>query len=141
MSEWRRLVGSLVLGLLLLVGSGCQPFQRGPEEVSLAQLAARQEAYDGHQVRTRGAVRKLQDIAGPYYYVIEDADQHDAELQPGSSAADYEGRQVEVVGLFHFSERSEIHNDRSDGRHWNHQTLGLDVDSVWMVRYNWSCLS
>jgi len=106
MSEWRRSAFGLVLGLLLLVGSACQPFHRGPEDVSLAQLATRQEAYDGHQVHTRGVVRKLQDIAGPYYYVIEDADQHDAELQPGSSAADYEGRQVEVVGLFHFSERS-----------------------------------
>ena len=94
------------MGLLVLAASACQPFQRGPEDVSLAQLATRQEAYDGHTVRTQGEVRKLQDIAGPYYYVIEDAQQHDAELQPTTSAADLEGRRITVVGAFHFSERT-----------------------------------
>ena len=101
-----RLALALELGLLLMVSIGCEPFHRGPEDVSLAQLADRQEAYDGHHVHTRGLVHRLQDVAGPYYYVIEDAQQHDAELQPGTTAAKYEGRQVEVVGVFHFSERS-----------------------------------
>jgi hypothetical protein len=92
--------------MLLVTVSGCRPFQRGPEDVTLAQLAVRQEAYDSHIVRTQGAVRKLQDIAGPYYYVIEDTQQHDAELQPGATAAAYEGLAVTVVGAFHFSERT-----------------------------------
>lgn len=102
---WRATF-AVALSMLITAVSGCQPFQRGPEEVTLAQLAARQEAYDGHMVRTQGEVRKLQDIAGPYYYVIEDTQQHDAELQPSATAAAYDGRPITVVGAFHFSERT-----------------------------------
>jgi hypothetical protein len=105
-SNDRRRNTLLIPALALLSLAACAPFQRGPAAVTLAQLAAKQEDYDGRQVRTNGQVHKLQDVRGPFYYVLEDTDQHDVELQPAETAARYEERSVTVTGEFHFTERT-----------------------------------
>jgi len=89
-----------MVGLQLVMAS-CQA--GGPANVSLAQLAARQESYDGRQVRTQGVVRAFDDRAGRYY-VIEDARPNRVELRPADAAARYDGQQIAVTGRFHFSE-------------------------------------
>ena len=77
----------------------------GPADVTLAQLSFGQEDYDGERVRTGGVVRRFgpEDGATRLHYVIEDEASNRVELD-GGDAARYEGRTVEVVGRFRFSE-------------------------------------
>jgi len=89
----------------LLVGGAWALAHRGPANTSLAQLAARQESYDGKDIRVEGAVRQFQDPDGTVYYVIEDGRPNRVELQPASVGAPYVGQQIVVVGTFHFDER------------------------------------
>ncbi|HZD75048.1 MAG TPA: hypothetical protein VE776_14375 [Actinomycetota bacterium] len=72
---------------------------RRPASVSLARLAADQEAYRGEQVKTQGVVRRFTDTAGSYF-VIEDAEHDRVEVLPASRMARYQGRRVELTGRF-----------------------------------------
>lgn len=80
-----------------LLAPACGPSQ--PEAVSLAKLVADQESYVGRDVRTEGVVRRFTDPSGPYF-VLEDAEHNRVELLPASRVAAYQGRRIEVDGVF-----------------------------------------
>lgn len=95
----------LMMAVLLLSGLLVDCRSRSAATVSLAQLAAKQDAYAGRLVDTIGTVRSFLD-ASSRYYVIEDAHQNRVELLPGRLVSRYVGRRVEVTGKFEFDERS-----------------------------------
>jgi hypothetical protein len=69
--------------------------------VSLAELSARQGAYEGRVVETEGTVRAFDDAeAGHRYYVIEDAEAHRVGIRPADVAAPHLSRQVRLSGTF-----------------------------------------
>lgn len=70
------------------------------EDVTLAELAARPQAYDGHTVRTRGTVRAFD---APRHYWLEDADINRVGLEPMERIAPHLGREVSVTGLFSYA--------------------------------------
>jgi len=97
------LAAAVVAGLL--AASGWWLTHRGATSVALAQLAAKQESYNGKQVHTEGVVREFQDPDGSRYYVIEDSRPNRVELKPASVGAPYVGQQIAVTGQFHWDER------------------------------------
>jgi hypothetical protein len=58
----------------------------------------------GRDVRTEGVVRRFADPSGPYF-VLEDAEDNRVELSPASRVTGYQGRRVEVVGVFCFNQK------------------------------------
>jgi hypothetical protein len=74
-------------------------------EVSLAQLSAAQESYNGKQVSTSGTVREFSDSGGTYY-VLENAEQDRVALEPADEAAPYAGQDVTVAGRFTFGQET-----------------------------------
>lgn len=72
----------------------------GNPEVSLAQLSQAQQDYAGQDVLTRGVVRHERDPDGSDYYVLSDAHGTLVGLDPAQTAKPFEGRQVQVSGLF-----------------------------------------
>ena len=95
----RRLPVLLLSACLALLGSGCG---RGgdPVEVSLAELAARPQAWDGRTVHTRGTVRGFDD---PRHYWVEDAGLNRVGIVPAERIAPHLGREVAVVGRFTYA--------------------------------------
>lgn len=89
-------------GVLVLLIS-LHACQRGPQEVSLATLADKQDDYRGVTVTTTGVVTRIGE-AGDLHYVLEDEKQNRVELLPGTSAADWVGEAVVVTGRFDFKE-------------------------------------
>ena len=73
---------------------------RGDGSVSLAQLAANQEAYSGKYVQAHGVVREFEGGYVGVHYVIEDSQTNRVLIQPPSLAAPYLGRDVTVFGRF-----------------------------------------
>jgi hypothetical protein len=71
-----------------------------PEDVGLAELAARPQAYDGRTVRTRGIVRGFDD---PRHYWLEDPRINRVGLEPMDMIAPHLEREVTIVGRFSFS--------------------------------------
>lgn len=96
------LLAALVVAALWLV-SGCGG--PAPARLTVAQLTFGQEDYDGREVRTAGVVRRFGAAEGAtqLHYVVEDGAANRVKLL-GGDVARYEGRTVEVVGRFHFSE-------------------------------------
>jgi hypothetical protein len=82
-----------------LLAPACGPSQL--EAVSLARLVADQESYVGRDVRTEGVVRRFTDQSGPYF-VLEDAEHNRVELVPAPRVAAYQGRRIDVDGVFGF---------------------------------------
>jgi len=70
----------------------------GATQVSLAQLADRQEQYAGHTVTVSGTVRHFTDGGG--YDVLEDPEGNRVLLRPESSVANRLGMTVTVTGRF-----------------------------------------
>ena len=78
---------------------------RGPTAVSLPQLVADQESYNGREIQTQGTVREFRDPDGTVYYVIEDNRPNRVELEPANAASPYVGQRILVAGQFHFNDR------------------------------------
>jgi hypothetical protein len=77
----------------------CERGQR-IEDITLAELAARQHTYDGRTVRTRGTVRGFDD---PRHYWLEDENINRVGLIPVELIAPHLGRKVTVVGRYAFT--------------------------------------
>lgn len=69
-------------------------------DVTLAELAARPQAYDGREVRTRGTVRTFD---APRHYWLEDAQINRVGLEPMELIAPHLGREVTVTGRFSYA--------------------------------------
>lgn len=83
-----------------LVLTACGSDGTTPEDVSLAELAARPQAYDDRTVRTRGIVRGFDD---PRHYWLEDPRINRVGLEPMDIIAPHLDREVTIVGRFSFS--------------------------------------
>lgn len=94
----RTLLCSL-LCLCTMVLAGCAPGD-GIEDVSLAELAASQQYWDGHNVRVRGTVRGFDD---PRHYWLEDALINRVGLLPPEAIAPHLGREVTIVGRYTYA--------------------------------------
>lgn len=86
----------LVAGSLL---AGCAGGPDDPSSVTLAELVAEQDRYDGQLVETEGTVRTYD---RPRHYWIEDEAVNRVELVPAEAAADHVGARVRVEGRFTF---------------------------------------
>ncbi len=91
----------LVMVALLVAGLGFGACARGPADVSLADLAADQETYDGRVVVTEGTVRHITEGTRPHH-VLEDEAQNRVLLVPDDLAARHRGERIEVRGQFRF---------------------------------------
>ncbi len=90
-----------LLAVPLLLATACAPTR--PIEVTLATLAAEQEAYDGRTVITQGAVVQARDAPGDEpYHVLQDGSQNRVRLVPSGWARDHESEVVSVTGVFRF---------------------------------------
>lgn len=110
-----RSAPSAAVGLLAAVAllvAGCTPGDADPQVVSLADLVADHDAYDGTTVIAEGIVQSFDD---PPHSWIEDVEQHRVELFPHEQVEDLVGLRVRVTGEFTFEE------DR--GR-------GIDIDEL-----------
>jgi hypothetical protein len=72
-----------------------------PQEVTLAELAAQQEAFSGEGVVTEGVLRTDPE---PRHYWIEDTELHRVELQPHDGLSSLVGRRLRVTGTFTFDD-------------------------------------
>jgi hypothetical protein len=93
----RNLLNAIAAALVL---AACGTDGATPEEVSLAELAARPQAYDDRMVRTRGIVRGFDD---PRHYWLEDPLINRVGLEPMGVIAPHVDREVTIVGQFSFS--------------------------------------
>lgn len=93
-----RVVGILVVAWLALVGCGAPG---GPQTVSLADLVAAPDDFDGQEVVVEGVVRAFDE---PFHIWIEDPVPNRVELEPLDVAADLVGLTVEVRGRFTFAD-------------------------------------
>jgi hypothetical protein len=103
-AHWRP----LWLGLILLAASpalacSCSRRDDRPVDVTLSSLARYQEAYQGRLVRTQGVVRTYES-SGQFW--IEDSEPNRVALEPVGLVAPLLGKEVRVVGRFHFDERT-----------------------------------
>lgn len=79
--------------------AGCAPGD-GVADVSLAELAASQQHWDGRDVRVRGVVRGFDD---PRHYWLEDALVNRVGLLPPELIAPHLGREVTIVGRYTYA--------------------------------------
>jgi hypothetical protein len=90
-----------VLVLAFVVATTLWDRETGPQEVTLAELVAEQEAWDGREVVTTGTVRTFDD---PPHGWVEDEAGNRVELVPGDVFVEVVGREVVVEGRFTFRE-------------------------------------
>jgi hypothetical protein len=96
----QRKHAALSVGALLIVLSGgCSAVDLGPVPVTLSELVAEQDRYDGRHVIAEGLVRTFDD---PRHYWIEDDDVNRVEIVPEDAVADHVGAVVRVTGRFTF---------------------------------------
>ena len=93
----RRLITPLIAAAILGCGGG-------NGEVTIAQLAQSQQDFVGQRVTTRGQVRHERDPDGRAYYVLADAHGMLVGLEPEGAARAFEGRSVQVIGVFDFEQ-------------------------------------
>ncbi|HTX25160.1 MAG TPA: hypothetical protein VMD03_10955 [Steroidobacteraceae bacterium] len=86
----------LLIAAATLASAGCG----GNAKVSLAQLAESEQVYAGQRVLTRGVVRDERDPDGSTYFVLADPRGTLVGLEPAAKAIRFEGRLVQVSGLF-----------------------------------------
>lgn len=98
--RWRRFCLAVAAASALLL-TACVG-EDAVVEVTLAELRARPQAYDGQQVRVRGMVRSFD---APRHYWLEGAPRDRVGLQPAERVAAHVDRQVTVVGRYSYSER------------------------------------
>lgn len=87
-----------LLALLALLVAGCSG-GGGTSAVTLEQLVAEQERYDGERVIVEGVLRDYDD---PRHYWIEDAVPNRVELVPHETVEELVGRELRVVGEFSY---------------------------------------
>lgn len=83
---------------LALAACGAQP--DAAEAVALAEVASRSDAYDGQMLSLRGRVQGYHD---PRHYWLEDGQRNRVGLAPAERIAPHLGREVTVVGHYHYS--------------------------------------
>jgi hypothetical protein len=97
----------LWIGVMLVMASpalsACARHDDRPVDVTLSSLARYQEAYQGQLVRTQGVVRTFEP---PRQYWIEDDEPNRVALEPVALVAPLLGREISVVGRFHFDDRT-----------------------------------
>jgi hypothetical protein len=86
----------LLLATASLALAGCG----GNVSVTLGQLAQSEQTYAGRHVLTRGVVRYERDQDGSGYYVLSSPRGMLVGLKPAAAARRFEGRLVQVSGLF-----------------------------------------
>jgi hypothetical protein len=86
----------LLIAAVTLASAGCG----GDTRVTLGELAESQQAYAGQRVLTRGVVRDERDPDGSTYFVLADPRGALVGLEPAATASRFEGRFVQVSGLF-----------------------------------------
>lgn len=86
----------LLIAALTLMSAGCS----GVTPIALGQLAGNQQANAGKRVLTRGVVRRERDPDGHPYFVLADPHGTLVGLEPAETASRFEGRFVQVSGLF-----------------------------------------
>jgi hypothetical protein len=86
----------LLIAAVTLALAGCG----GSTTVAIGQLAESQQAYTGQRVLTRGVVRDERDPDGSTYFVLADPRGRLVGLEPAATARRFEGRLVQVSGLF-----------------------------------------
>ncbi len=91
-----RVIAAAFVTLLSLAGCGDRV-----HEISLAELAANQQAYDGLLVRARGTVKGFHD---PRHYWLEDEHVNRVGLMPPERIAPHLGREVGIVGRYSFAQ-------------------------------------
>ena len=97
------LTALVAIALTILAAFGAFELTRGgPTTVSLRTLVYEQAAYVGHEVTTRGLVRRFTDPDGTSYYVLTDPEQDQVILQPAAVARRYAGREVRVTDRLRF---------------------------------------
>jgi hypothetical protein len=102
----RRRRVPLWLAVMLVVAAAapaCSRHHHGPVDVTLSSLARYQESYQGELVRTRGVVRTFE-ASGHYW--IEDSEPNRVAIEPVALVAPLLGREVRVVGRFHFDDQT-----------------------------------
>jgi hypothetical protein len=87
--------------LVIVLATACASGPAEPEAVTLADLVAEQDHYDGRVVLTEGTVRTYD---SPRHYWIEDVELHRVELVPDEEVADLVGQDVRVIGRFTFAD-------------------------------------
>lgn len=93
----RRWALAALLAAALLAAVACGP--SGPARVTLAELADRQEEFDGREVIAEGVVRTFDD---PKHWWIEDAEVNRVELVGRDGLDELVGSRVRVQGTFTF---------------------------------------
>lgn len=98
---------SLLVSVALVLVAGACTDDSGPARVTLAELVAGQEDYDGRLVETRGVVRRFGEAEGAttLHYVVEDHVANRVALRPNDVAERYAGQDVVVVGSFRSREQ------------------------------------
>ena len=91
-----RFAAAAASALALLAVAGCG----GSGPVTLAKLAANQDAYTGKEVTVSGRVEEQANADGSRYYVLSDPAQDLVELIPARQVRPYRGRDVTVSGRF-----------------------------------------
>jgi hypothetical protein len=99
-SSWARARGvpPMLAALVLLVLTACAG-GGGTSAVTLEELVAEQERFDGERVIVEGVLREYDD---PRHYWIEDAVPNRVELEPHDAVEDLVGRELRVVGEFSY---------------------------------------
>lgn len=90
-----KLFTATCVALLTLAGCGDRD-----HEITLAELAANQQAYDGLLVRARGTVKGFHD---PRHYWLEDEHVNRVGLMPPERIAPHLGREVSIVGRYSYA--------------------------------------
>lgn len=86
----------LLIAVTALTLAGCG----GTTQVTLNRLAGSERAYTGQHVLTRGVVRHERDPDGSTYFVLAGPRGALVGLAPAERASPFEGRFVQVSGLF-----------------------------------------
>lgn len=79
--------------------AACTSGTSAPIEITLAELVADQDGYDGEAVVSRGILHAYDD---PLHYWIEDTEVNRVELVPHDGLDALVGAEVEVAGTFRY---------------------------------------
>jgi hypothetical protein len=93
-----RGVPPMLVALVLVLLTACAG-GGGTSAVTLEELVAEQERFDGQRVIVEGVLR---DYADPRHYWIEDAVPNRVELVPHDAVEDLVGRELRIVGEFSY---------------------------------------
>jgi hypothetical protein len=96
-------VAGIAVAAMLLVIAACTG-SGGPTSVSLAELSAQQERFDGETVEVSGEVFEITEGYDAPYFVLQDGVPNRVLLLPTEAAVEFDGEPACVVGEFRFEE-------------------------------------